>query len=74
MENMSTERLHSRLNTKQNWSAIVPFTCEQPICPFQKAGLQSMAFWGEISGVQRHIARCAGVPVCRCAGVHKQMF
>ena len=36
MENMSTERLRSRLNTKQNWYAIVPFPCEQPICPLQK--------------------------------------
>ena len=31
-----TERLRSRLNTKQNWYAIVPFPCEQPTCPFQK--------------------------------------
>ena len=36
MENMSTERLRSRLNAKQNWYAIFPFLCEQPICPFQK--------------------------------------
>ena len=36
MESMSPERLRSRLKTKQNWYAIVPFPCEQPICPFQK--------------------------------------
>ena len=30
------------------------------------SGLQSMAFLGEISGVQRQIARCGGT--------HKQMF
>ena len=39
MENMSTERLHSRLNTKQNSYAILPFPCGQPICPFQKLEL-----------------------------------
>ena len=31
-----TERLRSRLNTKQNWYTIVPFPYEQPICLFQK--------------------------------------
>ena len=36
MVNMSTERLRSRLNTKQNWYTIVPFPFEQPICSFQK--------------------------------------
>ena len=36
MESMSTERLRSRLTTKQNWNAIVLFPCEQPICLFQK--------------------------------------
>ena len=29
MVNMSTKRLHSRLNTKQNWYAFVPFPCKQ---------------------------------------------
>ena len=36
IENMSMERLRSRLNTKQNWYSIVLFLCEQSICPFQK--------------------------------------
>ena len=29
--NISTERLRSRLNTKQYWYGIVPFPSEQPI-------------------------------------------
>ena len=36
MEKMSTERLPSLLITKRNWYTIVPFLCEQPICPCQK--------------------------------------
>ena len=36
MENMSTEGLRSRPNTKQNCKAILPFPCEQPICSLQK--------------------------------------
>ena len=36
MESISTEKLRSRLNTKQSWYAIVPFSCEQLICPFQR--------------------------------------
>ena len=36
IENMSTERLHFRLNTKQNWYAVILFPCEQPICPLQE--------------------------------------
>ena len=38
IENISTERLRSRLNTEQNWYAIVSFPHEQPICHFQKLG------------------------------------
>ena len=34
--NVSTERLRSQLNKKQNWYAIVPFSYEQFKCPFQK--------------------------------------
>ena len=36
MEKMSTERLRSRLNTRQNWYAIVPFPCEQSSYPLEE--------------------------------------
>ena len=35
MVNMSTERLVSRLNTKQNWYTIVPFPGKQSNFPFR---------------------------------------